>query len=854
MINDAKSLDDLDRESFHAGRAPFDGAPIALALSAGKAEFHELEPRVLDLSGEWKLADGGDEEARLRGEWPDAIPCHVPGSVHTALREAGKLPDPAFGKNQLLAARESYKAWWYERSFALDDVPKAARLRFDGIANRCAVWLNGTRLGLHEGMFGGPNFDDVEKYLRAENRLIVKLEPIPEVFEGNHGTENTSWKNTVVFNNVYGWHYSQLPSLGIWRKVELEYRPAVRFDFPFISTFEAKSGIMNLSIPLESNEGCACDISGHISLKGSGEPGYNFRLIADTGLSSHHFRFSIPDPQLWYPVDLGSQPIYELEMELSQGGLVLDRYKTDFAIRTVTMRPLPAGKRPDKYDWTFVINGEPRFIKGTGWCTMDPCMDFSIARYEWLVSLARDQHVQMFRGWGSGMPETDEFFKLCDEAGILVIQEWPTAWDSHTTQPYGMLEETVRLNTLRLRNHPSIVMWGAGNESPNPFGPAIDMMGRLAIELDGTRPFHRGEPWGGSKHDYSCYWGRQPIDYNMTMIADFHGEFGIASSPVYESLLRYLPEAEQEAWPPAEDSVFSYHLPIFNQADCLSRQRQYSGYFLPESDATLRHYAVASQLAQAMAVRHPLERSRIRWPDCSGALYYKMNDNFPAVSWACVDWYGAPKLSHYIFQDAFAPLHACIVFDRTNYFGSPVDARVYLLDDADALKGLDWIVRVKAFGGDLNEIGRKEFHGRSSIASPCNLTSEATGWPMPIGTGFHLSYEAALTAPLFVVAEVLVDGVLADSTFYWLNFEAKRGSMFSLPMTELELSVAGLDVTVRNIGDSPAVGANVSMKGNASTFKASDNFFWLDRGESRTVRVNKVGTLSASAMNCGFPD
>ena len=109
----------------------------------------------------------------------------------------------------------------------------------------------------------------------------------------------------------------------------------------------------------------------------------------------------------------------------------------------------------------------------------------------------------------SGMPETDEFYNLCDRYGIMVMQEWPTAWNSHREgwQPYPLLEETVRRNTLRLRNHASLVMWGAGNESDRPFGKAIDMMGRYAVELDGSRPFHRAEPWGGSVHNYDCDWG-----------------------------------------------------------------------------------------------------------------------------------------------------------------------------------------------------------------------------------------------------------------------------------------------------------------------------------------------------------
>ena len=80
----------------------------------------------------------------------------------------------------------------------------------------------------------------------------------------------------------------------------------------------------------------------------------------------------------------------------------------------------------------------------------------------------------MVRGWGSGMPETDDFYDLCDRLGITVMQEWPTAWNSHDEQPFDALEETVRMNTLRLRNHPSLVMWGGGNESSKPSGRAIN--------------------------------------------------------------------------------------------------------------------------------------------------------------------------------------------------------------------------------------------------------------------------------------------------------------------------------------------------------------------------------------------
>ena len=93
------------------------------------------------------------------------------------------------------------------------------------------------------------------------------------------------------------------------------------------------------------------------------------------------------------------------------GGGQPDYTETTFGIRTVEMAPLPDGPRPDKFNWTFIINGEALFVKGTGWCSMDPLMDVSYERYDRFLTLAAMQHVQMLRGWGSGMPEADEFYE-----------------------------------------------------------------------------------------------------------------------------------------------------------------------------------------------------------------------------------------------------------------------------------------------------------------------------------------------------------------------------------------------------------------------------------------------------------
>lgn len=841
------SLDALDAASFNAGPAPLASEAETIELHAGAAA-HPSGPSVVTLDGAWELAEEGDPATRLagawEGAWDDAIPAQVPGSVHTALVAAGELPDSTVGLNQQLARQESFKTWWMKRSFARP-ATQAARLVFGGVANRCTIWLNGVELGSHEGMFGGPEYA-IEHLLQDQNVLVVRLEAIPFTSvnpTGNNSKSNSSWRRTVVFNNVYGWHYSNLPSLGIWRTVAIHDTPTISLGDPFVAVRDAHAGIVELVVELSGAQaGWSGWLAGTLAPENFNGAPYSFQkqVRADDSRTKLHLRFTVPDPQLWWPVDLGEPNLYRLTLsfipdEQDERG---DLRQFNVGLRTVTMAPLPDGPRPDHYNWTFVVNGRPTFIKGTNWCTLDPLMDFRRERYDRFLSLARQQHVQMVRGWGSGMPETDDFYDLCDRYGLLVMQEWPTAWNSHVDQPYDVMEETVRRNTVRMRNHPSLVMYGGGNESTLPYGAAIDMMGRLSIELDGTRPFHRGQPWGGSRHDYGCYWGRRRLDHNLTMTSAFWGEFGLASLPVYESVLRYLPEAERSQWPPQPSSAFAYHTPIFNTADDLARLTQYARYFIAE-EHTLAEFVVGSQLAQAVGLRHTLERARTRWPECTGALYYKINDNFPAASWATVDWYGAPKIGYYVIQDAFAPLHACLLFDTLDVAGAPLQLPVFLLDDADALAHTPWQVLVRAYNHELAEIKRIHFAGEGSLEGPRYLGA------------FALSYEESQAAPLLFVAEVLVRGDLVDRTFYWTNFEAAGGSLFRLPRTTLTLHTEGARAVVRNIGALPAVAVEVTRPGRLDQFTVEDSFFWLDPGEEKRVVVNSAEGLVVHGWNVG---
>ena len=839
-----KSLDELDRESFKASAAPMDSPAKEVAVREGRAE-HPAGVTMFSLDGAWQMAEGGEPATRLSDKWMDSIPAEVPGSVHSALQKAGKIPDPKVGLNDAIARTNSFKTWWFKRTFERPAGLTGGRLVFGGVAVKCTVWLNGRELGSHEGMFGGPEFD-VAGLLQDQNTLIVRIFPAPYVEGKGQPNDffrgmNVGWLYTVVFNNVYGWHYSNIPALGIWRSVRLEAMPKVRLNSPFVATRDAQGGIVDLSCDLEGpNQGWSGRVMGTIEPDNfSGKTHQWSRPVTSAeATQSLHIRFTVPEPHLWWPNDIGEHNLYRLKLSfLPDGGGDEDTRTLTFGLRTIEMAPLPGGPNPRLCNWTFVINKRPQFVKGANWCTMDSSMDFSRSRYERFINLAALQHIQMFRAWGSGMPETDEFYDLCNRHGIMVMQEWPTAWDSHKEgwQPYNLLEETVRLNMLRLRNNPSLVLWGGGNESGQPYGKAIDMMGRYSIELDGSRPFHRGEAYGGSTHNYDCDWAQRPLDVALGLTAPFFGEFGMRSMPVYESVQRYLPENEKNLWPAPDGLSFAYHTPVFNQKGDMAMLRKFAGYF--SEGRTMAGFCVASQVAATTCVRHTLERARTRWPDCAGSLYYKMNDNYPAASWSCVDWYGAPKLNHYFFTEAFAPLHACALLSTFNPAGQPASLPVFLLDDAEAFQTNSWQVAVRAFDASLKLIKAESYPGQGAIARVAKLGE------------FSLTAEQTRSTPLMLVVELRKNGVLADRTFYWLNYEAVKDCLFKLPKTKATLRIAGRTAVVTNQGAVPAVGVNLSQPGHADTFVAEESFFWLEPGESKTVGVNTAEGLQLLGWN-----
>ncbi len=838
-----KSLDQIDYEHFNPSPPPFEGDPIQLSLKPVGADFNS-PARSLDLSGPWFLAQDGDQKERLTPKWDDALKAQIPGSIQTALLDAGLIPDPYIGRQDEIAREKSRHTWWLRRSFSVENPDDEYRLVFEGVCDRCCVWLNGEQLGNHQGMFDRFAFD-VTGLLKNENEIIVKLDPAPyriaerkpnEFFEGM----NVGWLDSVVINNIFGWHYINLPTMGIWQPVRLDEHPEVTLKDPYVVTMDLESRRLRLVVDLEKDQ--SRQISGALTLQVSpvNVDGDVYSTSLPISIEPDQEKlvvaFTFPDAKLWWPVGYGSQPLYQLKVQFRSQEAQTSMVETTFGVRTVEMQPTPEGPNPDQYNWTFVVNGKPIFIKGANWCTCDALLRFTSERYERFISLAADSHINLLRAWGSGMPETETFFDLCDQYGVMVLQEWPTAWDSHKVQPYHLLEATVKDCTRRIRSHPSLVMYGGGNESPDPTGRAIEMMGAAAHELDGTRPFHRGEPFGGSIHNYDVYWGRQRLDRNLNLSAVFIGEFGLASVPPMSTVRRYIPEEELNVWPPAPEGGFVHHMPVFNMKGGMARMYQYTGYFTrPDGLAAL---SLGTQMAQATSIRHTLELARTRWPEHTGVCYYKMNDNNPAASWSSIDWFGTTKIAYHVLRQAYRPLHPCIIFDSLNFVCMDTALPVHILDDQEILSDCSWQLTIRVFNSSLDLVHDMIFDGEGAVAPNAEIGH------------LRLSAEVTQSIPLFVVMTLQVQGAepRTAETFYWLNFESGQNALFDLPATKLDLRRDSDRVMVKNVGQKPAVGVFFDPQ-DPDSFVCEDAFFWLDAGHSRRIVTNQPESVRVMAWN-----
>ena len=655
--------------------------------------------QVISLNGpDWYCAQsnlGRPDVSEI--EQLDRFAASVPGEVRLDLLRAGLLKDdPFYGRNDDASRWVEDQDWWYWRDFDLKLEPaQRAWLVLYGADYYAWTYLNGELLGEHEGMFSRQVYD-ITKQLRERNRLAVRL-LAPARFPHKRSTRWEKFLNRCEHRFVdvsgdpdrrdalkcqmsYGWDFApELRTIGLWDDVGVIVTGEVAlFDVQVKTRLAPGRAILTLSFDADALT--AGPVTLVASLAGqtfeSNPATRSFRMMLPAGRSRQTFEMQVRDPRLWFPWDHGEQNLYTLTIAAHREGRTLDRVTESVGLREISQRRNP-GSPPNAADWTFIVNGQPVYLRGANWVPADafPARVTEDDYRAWLT-MARGANLNALRVWGGGLREKKAFYDLCDRLGLLVWQEFPLACAFITRYPrsteyLAFVESETRDIVRQVRLHPSVMLWCGGNEfDPKANRLVIEAMRRAATAEDGTRPFQDVSPAFGDSHNWSVWHRYRPPEDYQKDTAQVMSEFGLQAPPAVASLERFIPPAE--LWPPGPS--WKHHCAQ------MPKLEHYAGPYQVSNG--LEDFVSASQRAQARGIQIAVEHARRRKYAASGFFVWQLNSPWPGVDWAVVDYYRAPKPAYERLKEIANPLFVSLDYALRRYSpGDVVTADVWVVND-----------------------------------------------------------------------------------------------------------------------------------------------------------------------------
>jgi len=827
------------------------------------------ESIILNLDGRWKLRDFMPGQGLAAGahlpDYDDTSwhPASVPGDVHTALVEIKRLSSPFYNMNVETCQWVECQEWWYrttfEASLAEDNAETRYLLTFDGLDTLATVYLNGTEIGSHRNMFIAATFEVAENLRLGErNTLAVRFEPVvasvgEREIEGQWGhNPERAWVRKAQCN--FGWDWApRLVSVGLWQGVTLRRYVGARLGGVFFKTTVISPQAAEATVVVEAERWADVpDLEAQITLS-RGEQ----RLTDQAPLVNGRAEaaFTIPDPALWWTHDLGEPALYELEVALQAGGKTLDTHCEQVGIRTIQVDQSPDPEEPGTKFLTFVLNGVKLFAKGANWIPADSFVaQVDEARYRDLLELAVEANMNMLRVWGGGIYEKDIFYRLCDELGILIWQDFMFAcalYPDHVSFR-AEVEREAEAVVRRLRNHSCLALWCGNNENDwisdmlNWQRSGRDFPGRriyhellppIVERLDGTRLYWPSSPYGGNdhnderegdRHNWQVWHGSvfprrfgeelkrdlspEGISYRHYAEdpARFISEFGMHAAPVLETLRRNVPAIALRLGSP--ELLYRNKDEPKGKGDLL--MLAHTG--LPNS---LQEYLDFSMICQAEGLKFGIEHYRRRKFHCSGTLFWQLNDCWPGLSWSVLDYYLFPKAGYFYAKRAYAPILAS--------FKEEVDG-VSLWITNDTVE--DFVDTVRVLHGDFS--GQELYEEVLEVRAPANASVKV--WAGSIGPD-HLSFdELGIKDPRQEYLAVRSrSGLFPDNRHFFVEVkDLKR------PKPNLTVKITGgsdgkYEVRVATDTYAYFVKLVVPIEGT----KFSDNYFDLFPGQERVIEV-----------------
>jgi beta-mannosidase len=474
------------------------------------------------------------------------------------------------------------------------------------------------------------------------------------------------------------------------------------------------------------------------------------------------------------------------------------------------------------------------------------------ARYARLLGAMREANMNMLRVWGGGLYESDDFYDLADELGLLVWQDFHFSCSLYPTDPPFLknvaaeAEDAVR----RLRNHPSLALWCGNNEIEAAWwgwgwksrlpGWLWDDYQRLFNDLlpkavaahDPTRSYvssspsaerekEAGDPGHGDAHYWGVWHAQEPFSKYEEVKTRFMSEYGFQSFPEMKTVLSFAGKSEL-----ALDSPVMLAHQKNGRGNMLIRDYLLKEYKEPKDFAAFLYLA---QVQQAEGIKIGAEAMRRQRPRTMGSLYWQANDCWPVASWSGIDYYGRWKALHYYARRFYAPL-------------------LVSLSDEGAELGV-WLVsdRTTATAGTLVARGL-DFQGRTVFERRLEVTVP----PLSSTNALRVARSALLAGrdpgAVFLQAELLVDGKPAATNRRFLV--PMKDAALPKPKVAAEVVAADGGFVVRLSTDALARAVRLAYDPDDGRFE--DNFVDLMPGVPVEIRYRPEGAVTLDAFRAGL--
>ncbi|XP_074652140.1 beta-mannosidase-like [Tubulanus polymorphus] len=690
------------------------GAVLLLSRCYGSNQGTEFEANVSELNGEWIL-ENQNKSIKVLGK--------VPGSVFTDLMNHGIIGDPYYRFNDNLYQWVATDNWTYTRNFLVKKQQSDSILLVcDGIDTVANISINDRQIAANlNNMFIRRVFEIKSDLINdGLNTITIRFEsaityaarmwressydiPPDCTLPDHQGACHVNFIRKMP--SSFGWDWGpSLPSQGIWKNISLVLFSRFWLDSSSVSVIHSKNHDMNswmLQLTLNFH---------HISLKSTlfiyslKIPKFNF-VYSDSfelrpGQSTYKMNISLPKQQvemieLWWPNGYGKQALYDLI--LYNGQKKVKTFKIGFRTVELIQEPIPNSSGLSFY---FKINDRPIFMKGSNWIPADSFLERVTARRlrNYLQSAA-DAHINMLRVWGGGVYESEEFYELASEYGILIWQDMMFACAMYptTSQFLRSVTEEIKQQIQRLSHHPAIALWSGNNENEaaladNWYGTSrnyslfyadyvklyVDTIRDVVTKEDASnRPFVVSSPSNGileqtrknwvQKNPYDEAFGDdhfyvyrgQLWDWKAYPRARFVSEYGFQSLPSFETLKKV---SAREDW--YYDSKFLQHRQHHANGNKQNLDVLSVNLNIPKTPNATNDFLqiiYLLQINQAMIIKTETEHYRRLQNNLMdghgmtmGALYWQLQDIWPAPSWSSIESTGKWKMLHYYVKNFFA--------------------------------------------------------------------------------------------------------------------------------------------------------------------------------------------------------